>query len=693
MNGDRRTSPVTILLMACMAAWLSGTARGEDKLVVRPDAHKTLVNPNCSHCIDESERRAGELTSDDRCLAWIRGKYDGGAIPVRFFLNPYRVISDTYGVFVYDPDAGYMRGYEPSLDFTFHGWRNGVMVMKHKDGTLYSCLSGRAFDGPRKGDQLRPVATIETAWGQWLFRYPGTVAYHMFDKYQPTELPKEASADSISSRLPYKDERAPADLPVIGVAVGDDATAFSIEYLKRQGGLVKGQVSGLPVVVLWYQPTQSAAIYAPEIESRLPRTVDLANDDSTAAAPFIDRKTNSHFDEAGRAVDGPLKDKTLRWLPGVQCKWFAWKADYPQSALVDGRQHAERKTSAANTRRGVIVTADAITPAKIADWARAEQRIIAIALDERTDPIALRAAAKLLAEAKLDLYYWIEVARNPAMADAHPEWMASLGMHDDWHARFPTTPKPKAGEVAKAYPWVPITYREAFEAHRQRIARLLTDRAAQPYKGVLLNDLQAGPASCGCGNLLCRWATDYHVAPTATRLKGDDVAARFLDEVKKLVPEQASVIPIWATECEDSDLPANRAPGGKTSHLCGSVACSKGTCPKAFSKQWSQIAGRERGPIGVLALHRELDRAGELFGTPGEWSGRAVEYLQTIPPRHEAPAASSDRLWVVVQGYGVPESETQTAVAAASKHGPAAVLVATTRIDQSYQPRIVNVKK
>jgi hypothetical protein len=70
------------------------------------------------------------LQKGDRVLAWIRGKYDGGAIPVRFFLAPYRVISDTYGVFVYDPDAGYMRGFEASLDFRFHGWRNGILVLK-----------------------------------------------------------------------------------------------------------------------------------------------------------------------------------------------------------------------------------------------------------------------------------------------------------------------------------------------------------------------------------------------------------------------------------------------------------------------------------------------------------------------------------------------------------------------------------
>jgi hypothetical protein len=82
-----------------------------------------------------------------------------------------------------------------------------------------------------------------------------------------------------------------------------------------------------------------------------------------------------------------------------------------------------------------------------------------------------------------------------------------------------------------------------------------------------------------------------------------------------------------------------------------------------------------------------------LFGERGAWAGGVVEYLQAVPPRHEAPAVAKDRLWIVVQGYDVPESETQTAVAAAAKHAPAAILVARSRIDQSYEPRIVKVKE
>src|SRR5205085_8006550 len=175
---------------------------GEPPIVAKPEAFQTLVNPACSHCRDEAKRRAADLKPADRVLAWTRGYSDGGAIPMRFFLNNYRVISDSYGVFVHDPDAGFARGFAPSYEFRFHGWRNGVMVMRHKDGTLYSCLSGVAFEGPRKGTRLKPVPTLVTDWGAWLRSYPQTVAYHMFDKYQSVELPAKPHADSLKSRGP-----------------------------------------------------------------------------------------------------------------------------------------------------------------------------------------------------------------------------------------------------------------------------------------------------------------------------------------------------------------------------------------------------------------------------------------------------------------------------------------------------------
>src|SRR4051812_47483937 len=287
-----------VLLSGCFAvvsllATTPGMAdepRGLSRLLGEPAAFPTLVNPQCSHCRDEAKRRASELRDDDRVLCWIRGYSDGGAIPIRFFLNPYRVISDSYGVFVYDPDAGYARGFAPSYDFTFYGWRHGVMVMEHKDGTLYSCLSGLAFDGPKKGTRLKALPTLMSDWGDWLKRYPGNVAYEMFDKYQPVALPTGADKNSIESRGPV-DQRLAAEGAVFGVFDDGKARVYPVDTLAKQG-LVQETIDGRPRVALWYGPTKSVAAYRPiasppgKDSKEKPRQVTLARDESNAASPF-----------------------------------------------------------------------------------------------------------------------------------------------------------------------------------------------------------------------------------------------------------------------------------------------------------------------------------------------------------------------------------------------------------------------
>lgn len=665
-----------------------------DKQRFKPELFQTLVNPNCSHCIDEARRRSSELRDDDRVLAWTRGKYEGGAIPWRFFLVPYRVISDTYGVFVYDADAGFVRGYEPSLDFRFFGWRNGVMVIRHKDGTLYSALSGRAFDGPRKGDFLKPIATIETDWGFWSKAYPGSVAYHMFGKYRPQNLPEAENADSVSTRLDADPREIDGQTRVIGLALDKKGKAWPLAALEAAGGVVQDELAGESVVVFWYPATQTAAIYAREIDEpevkkeRQSLTFVAAGTDR---APFRDRETGSLWSIEGRAIEGPLKGKALRWLPGVQCRWFAWAAEYPQTELHPGPRDVAPPTAASDRRplSAVIVQPTDVTPRQTAAWRRDGYQAAAVMLDDRHDAAIYRRAAQTLAEAGIDLYYWIEVARSPKLAAAHPEWLASLGSHRDWQARFPESPPPKSGEVGKAYPWVPIGYRQAFDAHLARIAELL-GRAAGDYRGLLLNDLQGGPSSCGCGNLQCRWAIDYGVASTTDKLSGDNVAAAFLAAVRKLAPGK-QVTPVWLTECEDRDLPADRRPTGRTTGYCGGVGCSQATCPEVFTKQWRALLGEHDGPVALLALHKELGREGSEYGGEAGWVPQVVGYLDETLPRHGGAALPHERLWLVVQGYDLPAGTVAAAREAAAATGVQAVFVAKTPIDQSYEPRIVEV--
>ncbi len=360
-----------ILFLAVCGACAADRPKGP-AVIAKPAAFETLAwgDPqfSCSHCVDEARKRAGDLRDDDRVLAWIRGYSDGGAIPHRFFLNRYRVISDTYGVFVHDPDAGFARGFAPSYDFSFHGWRNGVMVMKHKDGTLYSCLTGIAFDGPKKGARLKPVPTLVCDWGFWLKRYPDGVTYSMYAKYQPVDLPNEINEDSRKSRGPA-DKRLPADELVLGVSKGKEAKAYPLARLAKEG-VIADEVDGESIVVLWEPDTKTAAAYKPvahqprkfptsnsgnpfptgtplpEGAPALPkRRLTLQPAGKSGGALFIDKETGSRWDIAGRAIEGELKGWTLSWLEGTQVKWFAWAAEYPETAVYG------RTKSAAAERR------------------------------------------------------------------------------------------------------------------------------------------------------------------------------------------------------------------------------------------------------------------------------------------------------------------------------------------------------
>src|SRR5436190_2915738 len=329
----------------------------------------------------------------------------------------------------------------------------------------------------------------------------------------------------------------------------------------------------------------------------------------------------------------------------------------------------------------ILVEPKTVTPAQISEWKKDGYKGVAVVLDEDTGDADYRGLPRRAAEGNLELYWWIEVGRNPKLAAAHPKWMASLGSHEDWLKRFPSVPRPAADEVAKAYPWVPISYQESFDAHLRRIEGLL-ERAPDGAKGLLLNDLQGGPSSCGCGNVLCRWAADYHVRPTATKLEGDFTAGRFVSEVRKRAGKQA-VIPVWTTECEQVDLPANKRQGQAGTGLCGMVPCAVGGCPESVSGQWSGLLSMYEGPVGLLALHTALQRTHAQFGGGPQWVTDAIAYPnQTVSP-YKGKTVTADRLWIVVE-----ESARETA----AKAGVGAVIVARAKIDQSYEPRIVSAK-
>jgi len=331
----------------------------------------------------------------------------------------------------------------------------------------------------------------------------------------------------------------------------------------------------------------------------------------------------------------------------------------------------------------VLVTPEAVSADAIRNWKTEGFTGVVLFLDE-TNVARLKPATEHLQAAGVPFHYWIEVGRNSRMADAHPRWVASLGMHYNWRKLAPKVKPPDTGDVGKAFPWVSINYKEAFDAHVARVKQLLAG-APTNYAGLLLNDLQGPPSSCGCGNVQCRWATDYHVAGTGSAM-GNDAAAKFVREMEKLSGPRA-VIPVWTTECEDEDLPPEKRAGKKSTGLCGDVSCAVGTCPKDFTKQWNNLVTGRPGAIALLALPNEFARTNATFTHGTGWIAQPVTYLDETLPKNGGTPFPHERLWIVVEGR-TPEDEL-AARRAAARTGATNVILTRVRVDQSFEPRVI----
>lgn len=297
------------------------------KLLGEPIA--PITEPPCSYCSNQHVKSL--IRGDDRVVAWLRAAHNGGAFPIRLFLAGPRVVNDTYGLFFYDPDGGYVAAYKKDYGYRFHGWRNGVMVVRGKDGTLWSALTGKAIEGPQRGKQLARIPSLVTNWNYWMMLHPESTTYDLFDgkKYTSHQLPKRMSQEACQS-LQRTDDRLQLDQQVLGVEFANSQRAYPLP-LGEARACVLDEVDGKAIAVFWYGRTQTAVAFDRQVNERL--LTFYADEISPESAPFKDKETGTRWSIAGRGIDGPLRGHELKWVNSIQCRWHAWSSEYPQTAV------------------------------------------------------------------------------------------------------------------------------------------------------------------------------------------------------------------------------------------------------------------------------------------------------------------------------------------------------------------------
>src|SRR5262245_3256439 len=74
---------------------------------------------------------------------------------------------------------------------------------------------------------------------------------------------------------------------------------------------------------------------------------------------------------------------------------------------------AENAAQSKMPLEGLIVDPDGVTPTKVLAWKNEGFKLLVLTLDERFEPAIYENAAKIIASESIDLYYWVEIARNP----------------------------------------------------------------------------------------------------------------------------------------------------------------------------------------------------------------------------------------------------------------------------------------
>lgn len=667
-----RTCPIVVTL----AATLAMTVAAQPKLDLT-----SLDSPNCVH-VPEAR---GEVPGDEEL--GVRRNGESCAYPLRMMAY-HRVVNDHLGgppiLVSFDPDTGAGRVFDPVLDgktYTFDAapLRQGLPALKDREtGSVWSVLSGEALAGPLAGKRMTVIPSLILTWERWKTLHADSWVLAEDARLSPHYTARATAVScplptGLASELPHKvDARLRADALVLGIREAGHAAAYPLTNKDGRYGseaLAFEKTLGSQKLVLFSDPAaRTAAAYHPLLKDR-PLSFVASSEGNTPR--WIDRETHSTWTLEGQCTVGPLKGQSLVPADSIRARWYAWSASYPKSEIIRPRALRAARLQA------VLVAPEQATQKELRQFKRRGMNGIVLLLEDRRTQAAAPAAARARA-AGLDLYYWIEVGRCPALAEAHPEWMASLQGHPEWRRLFPSTPQPAVGQVVKNYPWVPIVYQEAFEGQLQRVQALL--KGMPPATGVFLNDLQAAPSACGCGNVLCRWTPDYGPLHTATRLPAD-AAARFVASARKLAGA-AQIIPVWTTECEEGEKDA----------ACAGVACFQGACWREYTAQLMPVA-RECQTVAALCLYRSFGRDLPRYGGEAGWVSQALASFAEMPPRRGGLAVPTQRLIAVLQGWDVTDTQRQLQIRRCEETGARGYVISLVEIDQRWEPRIVPTRK
>ena len=258
------------------------------------------------------------------------------AYPIRI-LNWHEIVNDRVGgmevLVSYCPLCGTGIVFDSRINGKAHAFGvsgllyNSDLLMYErgtKQSSLWAQLLGEAVVGPLTGTKLEILPAVQTSWGEWKARHPGTKVldvdtghsrnyaanpYVGYDQQSGTYFP-----------VAHTDDRLFSKEWVYGIMLGDSSKAYKLESLKDEG-VLNDSLGGMNLVLIADAASGSVRVYQ--------RNSHTFSGEATA----VRDESKQRWEITEDALINPQTGERLDRVPGVHSFWFGWIAFHPETEL------------------------------------------------------------------------------------------------------------------------------------------------------------------------------------------------------------------------------------------------------------------------------------------------------------------------------------------------------------------------
>jgi hypothetical protein len=215
---------------------------------------------------------------------------------------------------------------------TFHlaGINNQNFIMRDDEtGSWWQQISGKAIQGPLKGQQLANVDMDEISFAVWKKENPNGRVLRPDGNPEHTESgdwESQVARMRVTTSAVLDSRLDPRSL-VVGALVGEEAKAYPFDAVEKQSPILD-ILGGRNIVILLADDRKSVRAFDREVDGKMLEF--FVKPDSNE---IVDAETGSTWEFSGQAVRGELAGKQLMKIWTIKDYWFDWKTYHPDTQL------------------------------------------------------------------------------------------------------------------------------------------------------------------------------------------------------------------------------------------------------------------------------------------------------------------------------------------------------------------------